>query len=678
MAVGVRLRSGSTPNGLTTGRAVAVLAVVVGCLGVLWPKIFYPMLMVALRGSDRDIAEYPPPMAPRGPMAARLQQSGKRIPPPHSRMSSPGPQGANKSVLKSSSFNIIMPVYTLGIIVVFVYMIFKIMSRGDKDKVDLDRLAYNERSRLGQQAITGRRGVGSRDGPEAAKGQNNNFEPPKRNKKDPRTAFENNTKMVLKMYGKDKMLDALNVVVNEMQEYKKQAIELAKQLEEHRKTANKSHLANEPWEDNLRERATSTVNNAAPISDQKNSKAEVKKNFYGESADGNDKSLSPHDDPDKRNIEEQEDALSDVESERNSEESNKDIGTQPGEEEYDEKDDAFDEVDGTDEVEIQNDEGDDGTKSQHMEDKAGCPEGTQSTEYNLEEDKRNESVKCGPKAEQQVYVPDFDDNAVYEDILLVNRDHVQRPINVERPSQFGDQEDENDVEVEEFFGLETSPGRSNMTSKKKVMADKCVYAKHPECLCRTPQEDETVEEHEIVHEQITLTASTIDDICRNQEGLQFLDHATDIEPGTKLHCYDDVIYGQCITERTSEATIHLSKDGSSQNGLQLLQDLITKDRDNESQESIPTDYQQWKSITPEDLFKTATAVVEKTDEGNANRDRNSRRYRSDNRNNIYYQNGLIKPRLPPQNFYYGDPAPIGNFEESGRLRRRTRRARRAD
>lgn len=60
-------------------------------------------------------------------------------------------------------------------------------------------------------------------------------------------AFENNTKMVLKMYGKDKMLDALNVVVNEMHEYKKQAIELAKQLEEHqqKKAANSSGATNE-------------------------------------------------------------------------------------------------------------------------------------------------------------------------------------------------------------------------------------------------------------------------------------------------------------------------------------------------------------------------------------------------------------------------------------------------
>lgn len=32
------------------------------------------------------------------------------------------------------------------------------------------------------------------------------------------------------------MLDALNVVVNEMHEYKKQAIELTKQLEEQKKT----------------------------------------------------------------------------------------------------------------------------------------------------------------------------------------------------------------------------------------------------------------------------------------------------------------------------------------------------------------------------------------------------------------------------------------------------------
>ena len=34
-------------GGLSTGKTVLVIAVVLGCFAVLWPKIFYPMMFEA-------------------------------------------------------------------------------------------------------------------------------------------------------------------------------------------------------------------------------------------------------------------------------------------------------------------------------------------------------------------------------------------------------------------------------------------------------------------------------------------------------------------------------------------------------------------------------------------------------------------------------------------------------
>lgn len=133
-------------------------------------------------------------------MAARLAQNGRSLPTPSAR--------GRVKTQTSSSFNFIMPIYTMCIILVFVFMIFKIMARskGDKNRPDFDRyetlltarskviprwyfydrdsydfvwimfsrLSYNEHSQLGQQG---------RQRNSTGVGQNNNFECPKRSRK---------------------------------------------------------------------------------------------------------------------------------------------------------------------------------------------------------------------------------------------------------------------------------------------------------------------------------------------------------------------------------------------------------------------------------------------------------------------------------------------------------------
>lgn len=41
-------------NGFSRGKTIFVLAVVVGCFAVLWPRIFYPMFTASLIGDSGD------------------------------------------------------------------------------------------------------------------------------------------------------------------------------------------------------------------------------------------------------------------------------------------------------------------------------------------------------------------------------------------------------------------------------------------------------------------------------------------------------------------------------------------------------------------------------------------------------------------------------------------------
>ncbi|XP_028967521.1 resistance to inhibitors of cholinesterase protein 3 [Galendromus occidentalis] len=198
-------------EGLSTGKTVAILATVVICLSVLWPKCFYPMFLTALNRND-DTAGLPPWRPPRGAMAARLAENGRSIP-------NPSMRGRHKDPAPST-FNVFMPVYTMVMILVFVFMIFKIISRSSsrKTRSENGRIPSDFPNQAGQRVSDG-------------VGQNNNFEGPKRNRKNLRDAFLNNTERILRTYGREKMVDALNVVVHELAEYQR-AIELSQQIED--------------------------------------------------------------------------------------------------------------------------------------------------------------------------------------------------------------------------------------------------------------------------------------------------------------------------------------------------------------------------------------------------------------------------------------------------------------
>lgn len=448
----------------------------------------------------------------------------------------------------------------------------------------------------------------------------------------------------------------------------------------------------------------------------------------GDATSQNDNLEADDEDDEEVDVERQEEeeyAPSEAPSEQDSDESEREIENQSGEQNYEEEgrndEDASQSIDDVDDGgDIYDDEeygknyDDDNNDDGGREERVKQPQYTTNTARNVDAMKEEYVVDDGDADEaghvaesgeenrnQQQKRHDREDRDVTAGKETVHNvegiEQVSKSFSDDRLYQ-ADQEDENDAEVKEVFCQETPPDKKKQ-KKKKVTVNKSVYVKHPECLCGTPPPDDDDDERlasgrqKVVyqneaerHHPPYPSANTIDEIYRNQERFQFLDHATEIEPGAKLQCFDDVIYGQFVTERTPEEN---SSDGSLlQNNLQILQELITKGRGNDfgeiGQEPSPSDYQQWKSITPEDLFKTATTVVERTDERNATCERNSRQnYRNDDRVNGNYQNnpssgGSMKSRLPSQNFYYEESAPSGGFEESGKLRRRTRRARRAD
>lgn len=44
-------------NGISNFKSLCIVIVVIGCFAVLWPKIFYPMLLYGLRWDSRQSSE---------------------------------------------------------------------------------------------------------------------------------------------------------------------------------------------------------------------------------------------------------------------------------------------------------------------------------------------------------------------------------------------------------------------------------------------------------------------------------------------------------------------------------------------------------------------------------------------------------------------------------------------
>lgn len=154
-------------SGLSNGKTILVIAIVVGCFAVLWPKIFYPMLFGEVPAQHRTDDEEPPhprgfpehpAMKERGRMGAHpgMQGQGRAIPGPGGRIPPPpvrtidkewegmGPRPGMRPTMGGpgiqpqqpkggGTMGVLMPIYTIGIIIFFVYTTMKIMFK-NKDQ----------------------------------------------------------------------------------------------------------------------------------------------------------------------------------------------------------------------------------------------------------------------------------------------------------------------------------------------------------------------------------------------------------------------------------------------------------------------------------------------------------------------------------------------------------------
>ncbi|XP_053982947.1 resistance to inhibitors of cholinesterase protein 3-like isoform X3 [Hylaeus volcanicus] len=136
-------------------KTVFILAIVAGCFAVLWPKIFYPMLTASVtphHTSDSSVTlrqeRRTPPHA--GGLHPALRERGRAIPSSHivpkvvdrpdhvvPKMRPPlGGAGHVVSAPKgSSTMGIIMPLYTLGIVLFFLYTIVKVLKKNSDSEI---------------------------------------------------------------------------------------------------------------------------------------------------------------------------------------------------------------------------------------------------------------------------------------------------------------------------------------------------------------------------------------------------------------------------------------------------------------------------------------------------------------------------------------------------------------
>lgn len=117
------------------GKSIAVLAIVVGCFTVLWPKVFYPMMQAAFSMSF-SAQEGPDGLIPgRGAQSRMHEAMGQARPHdpeyargrpfPHPSMRQP-PRQATKT---GGTMNLVMPLYTIGVVVFFLYTVLKLVCK---------------------------------------------------------------------------------------------------------------------------------------------------------------------------------------------------------------------------------------------------------------------------------------------------------------------------------------------------------------------------------------------------------------------------------------------------------------------------------------------------------------------------------------------------------------------
>nr|XP_027203663.1 resistance to inhibitors of cholinesterase protein 3-like isoform X1 [Dermatophagoides pteronyssinus] len=126
-------------NGISNFKSLCIVIVVIGCFAVLWPKIFYPMLLYGLRWDSRQSSENAAAnnyMLPPKVLEAMRQSPNKNTQP----QKLPGrPQfyTGKREILtgvggsQNSVWNVFVPLYALILIVIFMYALFKLSLKSD-------------------------------------------------------------------------------------------------------------------------------------------------------------------------------------------------------------------------------------------------------------------------------------------------------------------------------------------------------------------------------------------------------------------------------------------------------------------------------------------------------------------------------------------------------------------
>eukprot|EP00092_Neocalanus_flemingeri_P008558 GFUD01009220.1.p1 GENE.GFUD01009220.1~~GFUD01009220.1.p1 ORF type:complete len:401 (+),score=134.06 GFUD01009220.1:94-1296(+) len=164
------------PSMFSTGRTVLVLAIVIGCFGILWPKLFRPLIFGETQAvtntdedaifSDQDIKERgrmgaPHPGMGEGQGKRGSSPPGKQTPPlpvrtidkewkgrggpmPGMRPTMGGPGIQPNQPKGGSTMGVIMPIYTIGIIIFFGYTTMKVMFKNKSTDEDEEEEVAND------------------------------------------------------------------------------------------------------------------------------------------------------------------------------------------------------------------------------------------------------------------------------------------------------------------------------------------------------------------------------------------------------------------------------------------------------------------------------------------------------------------------------------------------------
>ncbi|XP_040153536.1 uncharacterized protein LOC120894783 isoform X2 [Anopheles arabiensis] len=152
-ATGHRMESNS---GMGPRKTMIIMVTVVGCVAILWPKVFYPMMVG--NGQNKNVIkdhrgagirqERPPHLRPEA-MHPAMRERGRAIPQPGSIHGGDRPQsaprivegrpgpipgmrppmgaGSHQATKSANSMGFIMPLYTIGIVSFFIYTIMKLI-----------------------------------------------------------------------------------------------------------------------------------------------------------------------------------------------------------------------------------------------------------------------------------------------------------------------------------------------------------------------------------------------------------------------------------------------------------------------------------------------------------------------------------------------------------------------